>query len=411
MKNHTEKNSLAGRVAVRPLVLTLVITLALGGFWAFQRYGDGLLDRLKKFPVVQGLLGLQPELEERLVPEGAQEESKRLLVRVYKTARGEFKDFLPVIGVVKSLMEVDLKFATEGTIQSLNFQEGDVVRKGDLLGMLDQRDANLKLEFNQAKLKTAKTQELAAKKKLDLHKQLYEIGVIIRPKLEEVAIEYETTKSQTLQAQKEVAFANAEFEKTYLYNPMNGIMGKRESEVGEVVSATVEVATVYDISNVYAEVGITEKDINRVQLGQNMRITVDAYQGREFSGKIESISPIIEGKSRTLAVKASLQNEQGELLPGMFIRSVIYVFEAANTIMIPNRALYDLDEDGSFDSVYVISPENATRIRKIDMGYVSTDFVQITRGLREDELVVVEAQGQIEEELPVEIIEVQESGF
>ena len=145
--------------------------------------------------------------------------------------------------------------------------------------------------------------------------------------------------------------------------------------------------------------------------GETMKITVDTYPGREFTGKVENISPIIEGKSRTLAVRARLDNPKGELLPGMFARALIYVFEANETIMVPNLTLYDLDEDGAFDSVYVITPENAIRVRGVDIGYVSTDFVQITRGLREDELVVVEAQGEIKEGVPVEIIEVQESGF
>jgi len=397
------------KIEKRFVILAVSLAAAMLCFWALRHFGS---QEAGGPGIIQKMLGGEPALE-TAVPEGLEleEEVQRLLVRVYKTARGDFKDYLPSIGVIKSASRVELKFGAEGRIESLNFEEGDVVRKGDLLGKLNPKDARLKLEFNQAKLKTAKTQELGAKKKLDLNKDLYEIGVIIRPKLEEAAIEYEIAKSQTLSSQKEVAFAQSELEKTSLYSPVGGVMGKREAQVGEWIDSNKKIAVAYDISRVYAAIGVTEKDIDRVRLGLEMKVTVDTYPGREFTGRIENISPVVEGKSRTLLVRAGLANPNGELLPGMFTRALIYVFDAKDTIMIPNVALYDLDEDGAFDSIYVISAENAIRIRGVDIGYISTDFVQITRGLRPDELVVVEAQGEIQEGLPVEIIEVQESGF
>ncbi|MBI2870703.1 MAG: efflux RND transporter periplasmic adaptor subunit, partial [Candidatus Omnitrophica bacterium] len=263
-------------------ILLISVAIAMGGFWSAQRFGGGIARRVKESSLVKGVKGMAPEAE-KIAPQ-AVEESRRLLVRVFKTAKGDFKDFLPAIGVIQASLEVELKFATEGTIESLNFQEGDVVRKGDLLGALDQKDARLKLEFNQAKLKTAKTQELGAKKKLDMNKELYEIGVIIKAKLEEVAIEYETAKSQAESAQKEVAFAQSEFDKTYLYSPVNGVMGRRESEMGEVVNSNTKIAVVYDIARVSSEVGITEKDIDKVRLGQTMEVTVDTYSGQKFTG-------------------------------------------------------------------------------------------------------------------------------
>jgi len=159
--------------------------------------------------------------------------------------------------------------------------------------------------------------------------------------------------------------------------------------------------------------GIIEKDINRIALGQKARITVDTYPGVEFEGEIENIAPIIEGKSRTLTVKIRLKNNnpKGTLLPGMFARIWISVYEKKNTIKLPTSCFYDIDNNGEFDSVYVVGDDNIAKETPVKIGYVSTDYMEVTDGMREGEQAVSESMAELKDGVKVDVIEVQEAAF
>jgi len=328
-------------------------------------------------------------------------------------ARGDFIDVLPGMGTVKGDREVELRFPVNGIVDSINFFEGDLVRKGDIIATLDQKDALLKLEYSKSKHATQEAAEKIIQKKLEIHNSLYDKGVIIKVKVEEVELEYEKAKAETEAAQKEVEFSLAELDKTYLYSSIDGVMGTRDSEIGEFVNSNVKIASLYEVSSVVVDMGVIEKDINRVALGQNAKVSVDTYPGVEFQGKIDNVAPIIEGRSRTLNAKIRIKNDdpKGTLLPGMFARVWISVYEKKNTIKVPAASVYDLNDDGEFDSVYVVSSENMAQARAVKIGYISTDYIEIADGLNEGEQVVTETMAELKDGIKVDVIEVQEAMF
>ena len=120
---------------------------------------------------------------------GGEEQKEAVPVRCYKVAPTDFKDDLPVMGTIKGGLEIPLKFEINGVIDSINFREGDVINKGDIIASINKKDAQLKVDYSKSKLESAKTQALAAKKKYEIHKTLYDIGGIIKAKLEEVELE------------------------------------------------------------------------------------------------------------------------------------------------------------------------------------------------------------------------------
>jgi RND family efflux transporter MFP subunit len=380
------------------------------------QYAGRLFPLIEKVPGVSKILKPKAPLTQEQagvtagpLQEGqAQEEKKVVPVVIYKAALSDFEDTLPAMGTIKGLKEIELRFETNGVIEAINFKEGDLIKTGDTIAVLNQQDAILKLEYSQAKLKTTQTQMLTAKKKLEVHQRLYELGSIIKTKLEEVALEYENAKSQVASSEKEVAFAKQEIQKAYITSPIDGIMGTRDTETGEFVTSATKIGTVIDISSVYAEVGIIEKDMQKVALEQEATITVDAYPDVEFKGIIDNILPVIEGKSRTLTCKIKIDNAQGQLLPGMFARGAIFVFGQKGAIVLPNACLRDKDNDGKFDSLFVVDEENVAHISDIEIGYLATDKVVVSAGLEEGQLVVTEARGELQDGSTVEILETQE---
>jgi len=321
-----------------------------------------------------------------------------------------FEDILPSLGTIKGQKEVELKFETSGIIKSINFKEGDVVNKGAVVATLNQKDALLQLEFAQSKLKTAKSRSMTAKKKLEIHQSLYDIGAIIKAKLEEAELEHKTAEAEVATAEKEVNFASADLEKTYLICPLNGIIGTKDAEEGEFITTQEgenKVATIIDIESVFVEVGVIEKELQKIALGHEAVIEVDAYPQEEFTGVIEKVLPIIEGKTRTLTCKIKVDNADARLLPGMFARADIFVFGQEDAIVIPQTALFDEDDDGVFESVYVAASDNTAELRDIVIGYLTSEEAVIDEGLEEGDMVIIEARGEISDGSPIDILEQQ----
>jgi len=300
-------------------------------------------------------------------------------VNVFRVARGTFQDTLSAMGTIKGGSEIELRFQVPGVIKSFDFREGDKVAKGEVIARLDQNDALLKLKQAQIELEE--------------YEKLYSIGAIVKSKLE--------------QARLAARLASSEFEKTYLRAAKDGIIGDKNVEVGEFITPNVKVATLVNLENVVVELGIIEKEIDRVFLGQKVTVNVDTYPGIDFTGRVSNISPLIAGKSKTLTVKANLDNPGGLLLPGMFARIKISIFEKENALLIPSDSL---DRSTGEFRVFVVGEGNVAYAQPVEVAYLSSDYAQIAGGLEEDELVVVQKPETLADGKRVRIIEVKEYG-
>jgi len=316
-------------------------------------------------------------------------------VKVYKTRKTSFKDTLPAMGTIKGFKEVDLKFETNGILESFNFEEGERVQEGDIIANLYQKDALLKLKY--AELELEKT------------KKLFDAGGLDKLKLEQSKLEYESAKS--------------DFEKTNIYAVSDGVLGSRNIDVGSYVTPNDKIGTFADINNVYAEFKIIEKDSPKLKLGQRAEVYVDAYPNKSFKGTLDSIAPIVEGRTRTQNVKVELRNPDLELKPGMFARALIATYEKDNALIVPTSAFKKKESEYS---VYVVHKDDTPKkpdekeavletgtveVRKVEIAYLTQDAAEISKGLDEGELIIVEAHQEFKDKEKVEISEVQETIF
>ncbi|MFH1407081.1 MAG: efflux RND transporter periplasmic adaptor subunit, partial [Candidatus Omnitrophota bacterium] len=152
-------------------------------------------------------------------------------------------------------------------------------------------------------------------------------------------------------------------------------------------------------------VGIIEKDIDKMRLGQKVKVNVDAYPQLDFYGEIHTIPSLVEAKARTLPCKVKIDNTESLLKPGMFARCEIYVFENDSALMMPATGLFDSDGDGTLDSVFIVDEENRARLRHVTIGYLTTESAEITDSLTDGDIVIVETAKRLEDGVKVEIIE------
>lgn len=312
--------------------------------------------------------------------------NKTRLVRsdVYLVEKVDFVDTLPVMGLVRGGESVDIGFQVAGVVADVAYNEGKLIKKGDLVAALDSTDARLKVEYNESKVK-------AAEKRVEVHEQLFKLKNVIKAKLDEVRYEYESQL-------KELEFARRELEKTRLIAPVTGLLGPIEAEVGEMITPNTKLTSIYAVGYVYLDLGIIEKDIGKISLGQTINAKVDAYPDVKRTGEIVSISPVIEGKSRNFKVRAKISNNSADamFLPGMFSRANVEVYSAKEALVIPMTAIKD-------NKVYVLE-EGKAIAKEIKIGYRSYDYAEITSGLNAGDKIVAELEGDFTDEPKIEII-------
>ncbi|MCX5679418.1 MAG: efflux RND transporter periplasmic adaptor subunit [Candidatus Omnitrophica bacterium] len=353
-------------------------------------------------------------------------EEEAVPVKAFKVKKTDFKDTLPAIGNIKGFKEVDLRFQVSGVIESFNFEEGEKIQEGDIIASLIQRDALLKLKY--------------AEIELSKNTKLFDLGGISQMKMDQSKLEYESAKS--------------DLDKTNIYAPSNGLLGARTMDVGSYVnpgSTNDKIGSFVEIDKVYAEFSIIEKDVPKVALGQKAEVFVDAYPTKTFGGVIDRIAPIIEGRSRTENIKIELDNKEGLLKPGMFVRALIATYEKKDVIVIPSSGLKKKENDyiaykvnkeepkeTPTDNIKTIkqakksfwpfgkkkelkkpeakpeAPKEKTaeygtiEVKTLKLGYMTQDLVEVEDGLAEDDMIVVEIQEDLKDKARVEIAEVQE---
>jgi membrane fusion protein, multidrug efflux system len=334
------------------------------------------------FLVVGGAMWGAVKLYNAVFGDAVEEEGKKqgasgpVAVNVLEVKHAPFQDVMPSLGTIAGGSEIPLRFETEGTIRQFDFRQGDKVRKGETIARLDAKEAYLKYE--------------RANKEYENMRQLYAAGGISRMRLE--------------QAEVEAALARTEYEKTILRASRDGILGDKDAEVGEFVTPNKKIATLVSMEKVVVKIGIIEKEVDKVFPGAKVIVTVDAYPGVEFTGRVENMDPVMTQTSRTMSVQARLDNSQGLLLPGMSARAKIIVYEEARAIAVPNDSV-EKSQGGA--RVFVVTKDNKAQARDVTVGYVSNQFSLVTQGLSPGDLVVTQKPHELKDGSPVKIIETQ----
>lgn len=353
---------------------------------------------------------VSPELEEAVA------------VRVIRVKPLDFEDVLPALGTVKGYSEVPLKFEVNGIIKEIKVKEGDRAQKGAVIAALKDEDAQLKLQYARKKFESAQAQYQSTDKKKEIFEGLYKAGAVIKQKFEEALLEAEAAKSQVAMAEAEIKIAEADLKKTILISPKDGIIGSKDVEAGEFVTPQNKVVSLYDIEKVYIELGIVEKDIEKIKLGQRAEVQFDTYPQKTFLGRVDNLVPVIEGKSRTLTAKVLLDNPEAMLLPGMFSRARVYLIELVNAIIVPKTSLLPIapgvnivplinPAGGNLEEIEKGAAVAQAELRKVTTGYTSADYVEIIEGLKEGDLVITETRGELKEGLKVKIVGIEDSSF
>src|SRR3954467_14671301 len=255
------------------------------------------------------------------------------------TAKSEtIPNLLTAVGDLAAVHQVNVTSDVNGRITEIQFTAGASVKAGTpLVQLFDGPD--------QGDLANFKAQQRVAQISLDRAKQLAERQVGPQATVD-------TAQAAFDQASAGIAKTESIISQKLVRAPFDGELGVRKVEVGQYLTAGTQIVSLTDLSALYANFTVTEKDSAQLKVGQTVRIAVDAYPGRKFEGKITTIEPQIATDTRNIRVQATIANPERILKPGMFATTTVVLPDKPPVITIPETAV---DYTLYGDSVYLLS--------------------------------------------------------
>lgn len=310
--------------------------------------------------------------------------ARPVAVELARVETTDFSDETSAVGTLKAAESVVLRPEVSGRIARIGFRDGATVRRGDLLIGLDATIQEAELAQAKANVELARTsyrrnEELLAKK-------------FISPQ----ALDASAATLKVQEAALQLAAAKAA--KMRLLAPFAGIVGLRDVSVGGYVKEGEELVNVEDISSLRVDFRLAEAYFGRLRTGLALELSSDALPGQTFAATVEAIDPQIDPAARSIAVRARLDNRQGKLRPGMFVRVRVAFGERQGVLMIPEEAV----QPGARPSVFRVVDGKA-EVAPVKLGLRREARVEVVEGLAAGDLIVTAGQMKLRPGTPVKM--------
>jgi membrane fusion protein, multidrug efflux system len=354
----------------KPIVIVLLIASVLGGLVAWRA------SNAKK---------VEPKKDDVKVFEFAQRDIATVALR-------DLGNVIPLSGTLTPLTQAMVKSKVAAEVSKVHVQEGERVSAGQVLVSLDTQDLRARLDSQQATVAEMKARlELAAKNEAN-NRQLVAKNFISQNALDAVTSNAAVARANLVAAESQAAISQRALNDAAIRAPFSGVIAKRMVNIGEKISPDMQVMQVVDLTKMELEAMVPVADIPNVKIGQAISFTVDGFQARQFTGKIERINPSAEAGSRSIAIFVSIPNPEQSLKGGMFASGKLAALSSAPIKAIP---LVAVREEGGQSFVFIINKDKIERkpvtvgLRNIDLG-----LAEIREGLAEGtEVVAVKMDG------------------
>lgn len=321
-------------------------------------------------------------------------------VRVAEAIQGIVEERLHAVGTVQAFNTVTVRSRVEGELQTLFFKDGQFVQAGTVLAQIDPRPYQAKLDQAQGQLRQVQSQLQLAQSDLQRFLQLEKQQSIAKQQVDNQRALVEQLKGSVTTAQAAVEDAKLQLEYTKITSPIDGRLGLRNLDEGNLISAanTDGLVVITQTQPIAVSFSLPEKDLSRLfehlQLEQSLPVQVSDRQNKLIStGSILAVDNQINLDTGTVRVKASMPNLDNRLFPNQFV-SVNVLLTKHQGIVIPAAAV----QTGSIgDFVYVVGADQKVSIRPVKVQLTADEQSLIADGLALGEQVVVEGTDRLRE--------------
>ena len=241
------------------------------------------------------------------------------------TRQEQWQAALNAIGTMAAVQGVTVSADLPGIVERVEVDSGKSIRLGEVLAVLDTRQ-------EQAQLAAIEAQRDLARLNFDRMQGLLNERVVSRA-------EFDTATAEHRQMEARVGEIRAAIERKTIRAPFSGILGIRQVNVGQYLSAGDPVVNLQSLNPIYVQFGVPQQETGQVRVGRTVRITTDGMPGVEFSGRVTALDSIVDQATRNVQVQATLANPDGKLRPGMFVQTEVILGASQTVVSLPASAI------------------------------------------------------------------------
>jgi multidrug efflux system membrane fusion protein len=318
------------------------------------------------------------------------------LVTVAQASAQDVPKYLDEIGRNGAYESVNVTPQVGGRIIERHFQDGENLKKGQLLFVIDPRPYKAQLDSAQATLAQTKAALDLAKIQFSRDQEIIDTRAISRQDYDTKKNTVDVDKAQVEAAEAALETAKLNLDYCYIHSPIDGRAGARLVDVGNVVQANAgSLLSIQRIDPIYANFTITEGDLPEVQkqmVRGNLKAIVRLPSDPEAAartGRIEFLDNTVQNGTGTVNLRATISNPDRHFWPGQFVDVKLVLATEKAAVLIPNQAT-QISQQGPF--VYVVKPDDTAELRPVKLGQRQGNDVVVTQGLAANERVVLAGQ-------------------
>ena len=346
------------------LIMLVLVAVVLGGIFGFKDFVNGKIKEVMTGPAGPG--------------------RQAATVATAKATTTDWQSQMDAVGSLRAVNGADLSLEVAGVVETLDFQSGDDVEAGKVL--LKLRDFD-----DVAKLKSLEAQADLAKITYDRDvKQLNAKAVA------QAVVDNDEANLRNIRAQVEQQ--RALVEKKTLKAPFAGHLGIRQIDLGQFLAAGTAIVTLQALTPIYVDFLLPQKAIAQIKVGQPLKVKVDTFADKQFTARISSINSKVDPTTRNIQIRATVDNNDRKLLPGMFATVSIESGAPQKLVTVPQTAItynpygnlvYIVDNKGNGPDG---KPQLVARQTFVTTGATRGDQVSVLKGIKEGDEVVIAGQ-------------------
>jgi HlyD family secretion protein len=276
-----------------------------------------------------------------------------MMQRTTAIKRGNLAAMVSATGKVEPIKKVEVKSKASGQIMTMPVEEGDRVKRGDLIARIDETDLRNAYEQAVADLDVAKATVAQTAGNVKRQTELFKRGLLSQAEIDQVKLEEVRAKAQQVKAETELATTEIRLKDAVVRSTIDGIILQKNVEAGQIISSGINsvsggtlIATVANMDSVYVQAEVDEVDIGQVQIGQRAKVVADAFPDDVFYGKVLRVAPLatVEQNVTTFNVTIVVQNPGSKLKAGMNTTIDLTIADRRDIILAPKQAVKDFGE-------------------------------------------------------------------
>lgn len=314
----------------------------------------------------------------------AEDKPKGLPAEVIKVAASTLTHQLEAVGTLEAWESAVIRPELNGIITRISFEESQAVKAGDVLFELNANSYRADVAQAQARVQLSQSEYKRAEQLLQKR-----VGSVT---------DRDTALAQLRVDEAQLQVARTQLDKMTLKAPFSGMIGLRTVSPGEYVTAGQSLVELADVTRMKVEFQLPETALSKIKTGQPVTLDIAAYPGQPVTGEIYAISPIIDSRSHSIRVKASIDNAKGSLRPGLFSKITVNIGQDDQAILVPEEAI--IPNNTTF-LVMKVDENNTVSLSPVTLGERRGDSVQILSGLTADEVIVTAGHIKLRPGMPV----------